>query len=257
MGPFYHNIFYQNFFSLPSTIIKTVSRNCQGRKFEPEVEALSVLVTPGFFCFDVGGAYGRYAFPLSRMVGPQGRIYSFEPGSYSYKVFLFVKAFFALKNVVLIKKAVSNKPGSIELCLPPKRSGKLGASLAHIHSVKKEDSFCETVDMLTLDDFVSVEDPPRLDLIKCDTEGSELLVFQGARDTIARFKPIVLTEIDANNLARYGHKPSDILDFFRTWDYKLMVWEAGAFIPAAGAEKPGNYFFIPEHHVILSAAKDL
>jgi len=247
MCRFYHHIFYQNFFSLPSTIIKTVRRNCRGQKFEPEVEALSALIGPGFFCFDVGGAYGRYAFPLSRMVGPEGRIYSFEPGSYSYKVFLFVKAFFGLKNVVLIKKAVSNKPGSIELCLPPKKSGKLGASLAYIHSGKKEDSFCETVDMLTLDDFTKLEDPPRLDLIKCDTEGSELLVFQGAKGTIERFKPIVLTEIDANNLARFGHTPSDILDFFRTWNYRPMVWDAGAFIPVAEAVAPGNYFFIPEH----------
>ncbi len=257
MGQFYHHILYQNLFSLPSTIIKTIRRNCQGQKFEPEVEALSVLIRPGFYCFDVGGAYGRYAFSLSRMVGPQGRIYSFEPGSYSYKVFLCVKAFFALKNVVLIKKAVSNKPGSIELCLPPKKSGKLGASLAHIHSGKKEDSSCETVEMLTLDDFARSKNPPRLDLIKCDTEGSELLVFQGARDMIERFKPIVLTEIDANNLARYGHAPSDILDFFRTRHYTPMVWEAGGFIPVAEAQKPGNYFFIPEHHVILSTAKDL
>ena len=77
-------------------------------------------------------------------------------------------------------------------------------------------------------------------------------MFQGARDTIGRFKPIVLTEIDANNLARYGQKPSDVLDFFRTWNYRPMVWEAGAFIPVAEAEKPGNYFFIPEHVRITS-----
>jgi FkbM family methyltransferase len=206
-----------------------------------------MLVTPGFFCFDVGGAYGRYAFPLSRMVGPGGRIYSFEPGSYSQKVFSFVKAFFGLKNVFLIKKAVSDKAGSIELCLPPKKSGKLGASLAHIHPGKKEDSFCETVDMLTLDDFVKSEDITRLDLIKCDTEGSELLVFQGALETIGRFKPIILTEIDADNLLRWGQKPSDVLDFFRRWNYRLMIWKEDAFVPVATAEKSGNYFFIPEN----------
>jgi FkbM family methyltransferase len=245
MGQFYHHVLYQNLFSLPSTIIKTVRRNCRGEKFEPEVKALSTLIHPGFFCFDVGGAYGRYAFPLSGMVGPQGRIYSFEPGSYSHKVFSCVKIFFGLKNVTLVKKAVSNKAGSIELCLPPKRSGKLGTSLAHIQVGKKKDSFCETVDMLTLDDFARAENITRLDLIKCDTEGSELWVFQGGRGVIERFKPIVLTEIDANNLARYQQKPSDVVDFFRQWDYKLMVWEADAFVPAADAQKPGNYFFIP------------
>jgi len=247
MGKFYHNLLYQNLFSLPSTIIKTVRRNCQGHKFEPEVEALSKLIHQGHYCFDVGGAYGRYAFPLSGMVGRDGRIYSFEPGSYSYKVFSFVKFYFGLKNVALIKKAVSDKAGSIELCLPPKKSGKLGASLAHIHLGKKEDSFCETVDMMTLDDFAGLEALPRLDLIKCDTEGSELLVFQGARATIERFKPVVLTEIDANNLARYHQKPSDVVNFFRQWKYRLMIWQAGAFVPAADAEKSGNYFFIPDH----------
>jgi len=250
MGRFYHNIFYQDLISLPSTIIKTVRRNARGEKFEPEVKALSGLIKPGSICFDVGGAYGRYAFPLSGMVGPQGRIYSFEPGSYSYKVFSFVKFIFGLKNVTLIKKAVSDRSGTIELCLPSKRSGKLGPSLAHIHSGKKEDSFCETVDMLFLDEFAKQEDLKRLDLIKCDTEGSELLVFQGAKGVIERFKPIVLTEIDVNNMSRYQQQPSDIINFFRQWNYKLMVWQAGTFIPVADAQKPGNYFFIPEHIVI-------
>jgi len=247
MGQFYQHVLYQNFISLPSTVIKTVKRNCQGKKFEPEVEALKQLIKPGAFCIDVGGAYGRYAFPLSRMIGPSGKVYSFEPGSYSYKVFSFVKAYFGLKNVTLIKKAVSNKLGSIELCLPPKRSGKLGVSLAHIHTGKKEDSYCETVDMITLDDFVGQVRLSRLDLIKCDTEGAELMVFQGARQTIERFKPIVLTEIDGSNLARYGQKPSDIIDFFSTWHYQLMIWEEGAFAHVKTADNPGNYFFIPEH----------
>ncbi len=246
MSQFYQHILYQNFFSLPSTIIKTVKRNCQGAKFEPEVEALAKLVKPGSYCLDVGGAYGRYAFPLSRMAGPQGRIFSFEPGSYSYKVFAFVKFFFRLKNVVLIKKAVSNQPGPIQLCLPPKKSGKLGASLAHIQSTKREDGYCETVQCITLDEFVKARKLVRVDLIKCDTEGSELLAFQGAKDTIDRFRPIILTEIDANNLARHQQKPSDVLDFFRQWKYKLMVWEGGAFLSVKTADNPGNYFFIPE-----------
>ncbi len=247
MRNFYHSTLYQNFFRLPSTIINTVRRNCSGRKFEPEVRALATLVKPGFFCFDVGGAYGRYAFPLARMVGPQGRIYSFEPGSYSSRVFKFVKSFFGLNNVVLIQKAVSDRSGPVQLCLPPRKFGKLGPSLAYIRSRSKADSFCEKVDALTLDDFVKDKDLSRLDLIKCDTEGSELLVFEGAKAVIERFRPIVLTEIDADNMARFGHKPSDMLDFFRARNYRLMIWSQAAFIPIAAADKPGNYFFMPEH----------
>lgn len=252
MGNFYKHVFYQNYLSLPSTIIKTISRNCRGKKFEPEIEALKLLVKPGFVCLDVGGAYGRYALPLSRMIGPLGRVYSFEPGSYSSKVFKIVKFIFALKNVFLIKKAVSDQKGSIELCLPSKKSGKLGASLAFIDSGNKEDDFSETVEMIKLDDFVDAEELTRLDLIKCDTEGSEQLVFKGARAIIERFKPIVLTEIDQNNLFRFGQKPSDIINFFRILNYKLMIWEAGDFIAVNSADEPRNYFFIPEHIEVIS-----
>jgi len=247
MDRIYQHVLYQNLISLPSTIFKTIKRNWQGQKFEPEVKALSALVQQGFYCFDVGGAYGRYAYPLSGMVGPQGKVYSFEPGSYSYKVFSFVKCFFALKNVFLIKKAVFNKTGSIELCLPPKKSGKLGASMAYIHSGKKDDGFCETVEMLTLDEFAKHENLPRLDLIKCDSEGSELLALQGAAGLIDRFKPIILTEIDAHTLERYQQKPSDFVNFFSQWEYTPMVWDEDKFIPVSTVEKTNNYFFIPQH----------
>lgn len=246
MGNFYKSHLYQDFFSLISTIIKTVRRNCQGKKFEPEVTALSQLIKPQGICIDVGGAYGRYAFPLSKMVGPKGKIYSFEPGSYSYRVFWWVKLLFGLRNVILTKKAVSDKPGEIQLCLPLKKSGKLGTSLAYIKSQKETDSYCETVSMITLDDFNKQENLTRLDLIKCDTEGSELLVFRGAKALIERFRPIILTEIDEGNLSRYNITVVDLLKFFSPLNYRLMVWDGNRFVPKTYAEEAGNYFLIPE-----------
>jgi len=73
------------------------------------------------------------------------------------------------------------------------------------------------------------------------------MVFQGAKGLIKRFRPIILTEIDPNNLARYRQKPSDIIDFFREWNYRPMVWDDGVFTPVTTAEKARNYFFVPEH----------
>ena len=86
------------------------------------------------------------------------------------------------------------------------------------------------------------EDLPRLDLIKCDTEGSELLVFQGARDLIERFKPIVLTEIDASNLARYQQKPSDIIDFFQR--VELQAHGLGGWMPLSRLQRRKNQAII-------------
>ena len=247
MGSFYQSHLYQHFFSLISTIIKTARRNCQGKKFEPEVTALTNLIKPQSVCLDVGGAYGRYAFPLSRMVGPKGKVYSFEPGSYSYTVFWWIKFLFGLSNVVLNKKAVSNKPGQIQLCLPLKESGKLGASLAYIQPQTEANVYSETVEMITLDDFSQQQNLSRVDLIKCDTEGSELFVFQGASKIIKKFNPIILTEIDEGNMSRYKLRVSDILNFFLPLRYRLVIWDGHSFVAKSSIEGAGNYFFIPEH----------
>lgn len=49
----------------------------------------------------------------------------------------------------------------------------------------------ETAQIITLDSYVREKNIPRVDFIKLDVEGAELDVLQGARTTIARFKPIL------------------------------------------------------------------
>src|SRR5690606_24636856 len=49
------------------------------RLAEPEVRGLGELVLPGDTVFDVGAAYGMYTLPLAALVGPAGRVHSFEP----------------------------------------------------------------------------------------------------------------------------------------------------------------------------------
>lgn len=51
-----------------------------------------------------------------------------------------------------------------------------------------------TVELRRLDDWVREHDIPRLDLIKVDIEGSEPQFFEGARDTLTRFRPVIIAE---------------------------------------------------------------
>ena len=39
---------------------------------------------PGWFCLDVGAHIGYYSLLLSRWIGPNGRVYSYEPVPYTY-----------------------------------------------------------------------------------------------------------------------------------------------------------------------------
>ena len=48
--------------------------------------------------------------------------------------------------------------------------------------------------MLTLDEFVKGK-KTKVDFIKCDVEGAELLVFTGGIKSIEKYKPIIFAEM--------------------------------------------------------------
>lgn len=58
-----------------------------------------------------------------------------------------------------------------------------------------------------------------VDAIKIDVEGSELLVIEGAKDTIDRCRPSVQVEIVPKQCSIFGYKPQDLYDFFAERDY--------------------------------------
>lgn len=50
----------------------------------------------------------------------------------------------------------------------------------------------------------------RVDVLKADVEGAELLVLRGARETLLRFKPLVLLEIVPRQLANMGTSVEEV-----------------------------------------------
>ena len=246
---FFRSRFYCQYLSLFSTTFKTVFRNFTNSKFEPEVAVLDKLIEKGSVCIDIGGAYGRYALPLSRIVGKTGKVYSFEPGQYSYKVFICVKHIHRLRNVVLIKKALSSKEGEIKLLSPVKKSGKVGPSLAYINEHDHLDTVSEMVPMTTLDMFCLENNINNIHFIKCDTEGSELHIYRGAHRMIDRCLPTVLSEVDDNNLRRYGDSVKDMEDFFLNKGYKIIVFCKDVLRPIDHIKENGNYFFVHESKI--------
>ncbi len=58
-----------------------------------------------------------------------------------------------------------------------------------------------------------------VDCIKIDVEGSELLVMQGAKDTIKRCRPSVQVEIVPKQCNLFGYDPQHLYDFFEKLDY--------------------------------------
>lgn len=58
-----------------------------------------------------------------------------------------------------------------------------------------------------------------VDAIKIDVEGSELMVIQGAEQTIRKHRPSVQVEIVPKQCNLFGYDPQDLYDFFKQLDY--------------------------------------
>lgn len=58
-----------------------------------------------------------------------------------------------------------------------------------------------------------------VDAIKIDVEGSELMVIEGAKDTIDRCRPGVQVEIVPKQCKQFGYDPQALYDFFASRDY--------------------------------------
>ena len=76
----------------------------------------------------------------------------------------------------------------------------------------------EPVEARTLDGLLSGSD--RLDAIKCDVEGAELAVLRGAAQTLERFHPLLLIEIEERHTRRYGHSAQEVFDLLSAHGYR-------------------------------------
>ncbi|MDQ7083784.1 MAG: FkbM family methyltransferase [Sulfurovum sp.] len=79
------------------------------------------------------------------------------------------------------------------------------------------------VNVITLDKYVEEKGIEQINFIKCDVEGAELLVLQGAKKTIEKFYPIILIEIYDDWTQRFGHSTNDVIDYLLSFGYKIKM----------------------------------
>lgn len=104
-----------------------------------------------------------------------------------------------IKNIQTYNLAVSDQAGTVCLVTPEKSTGHAGRPLAFITGlnnsetsrtdIKANSNTTEEVKAISVDEFVSKNDIKSVDFIRCDTEGSEMLILNGATNTIEKHKP--------------------------------------------------------------------
>ena len=168
----------------------------------------ALLPEKGFFVADVGAYKGWYTTLCSKMVGPNGCVYSFEPEPNNFQMLHKVVWLNQLRNVKLFKLALSDKDGFESLYLSKHPSMHSTTLIRSNNSI--------SVPCMRLDTLSRLHKIAKIDLIKVDVEGAELKVLKGMQRTINEFEPIFSIDV-----LHYEGEFEEISSFMREFNYEI------------------------------------
>lgn len=167
--------------------------------------------------FDIGGNFGWYSLLLAKGC-PEVELFTFEPVPRTFGYLQNNIALNGLNNIQLYNFGFSDAEQELNFFYYPEGSGN--ASIANLSDTDNVQSV--TCRVKKLDDFVN-EHGCRIDFIKCDVEGAELLVFKGGEESIRRDKPIVFAELLRKWSAKFNYHPNDVIELFRSCGYRCFT----------------------------------
>lgn len=196
---------------------------------------------------DVGASYGGYTKFLSEMVGPSGRVYSFEPNPPIFDFLSHNVRKLKLPNVEFFKTALSDRKGRANIVIPHYRWGSECHYDATLEQQSK-DADCRQIEIAvdTLDSWFA-EREEKIAFIKCDVNNHELSFLRGGLQTIRRSKPAMLIEILADP-DQAGMPAAQVFELLAQENYQGYWFDGEALHKRKRGERSQNYFFLtPEH----------
>lgn len=165
------------------------------KPFRPE-PCVPRFCRPGDTVVDVGANIGEWTLQMAAAVGPAGRVIAIEPVPHMAQA--LEKSVLAnnLRQVTIAALAVAERPGEAEFSVEQANTG--GSRLGRFARGAERFDYIK-VRLATLDGLLEEAGVARVDFIKIDVEGYELEVLQGARATLAKWRPPLYLEVGAED----------------------------------------------------------
>lgn len=176
------------------------------------------FLQPGDVVFDVGGNEGIHAECFAQLVGGQGALHVFEP--IPELASALRTRFGSHPQAKVHEVALSRSKGRSEFVLAKGVLSESGLKERKFSNPAMVKPVRIQVQVDRLDEYARGLD--RLDYIKLDIEGGELDCLAGAKETIARCRPVLSAEYGAEAYAAYGHRRSDLWTFCQEHRYAVF-----------------------------------
>ena len=168
--------------------------------------------------FDIGANIGMVTVWLSHLVGPNGRVHSFEPNPLLCERLTAAIERNGLSNVTLHEFALGSAAGELSLCIPNDNAG--AASLVRRKDPSRSKTISVPVQRLT--DVAEREGIRSVRFIKIDVEGFEAEVLEGADDLLAGVRPeAILFEMNGAINSAVGEEP--VIKILKRHDYGFFI----------------------------------
>lgn len=176
-----------------------VSRHCVTGTYEAaETIFIRNFLSAGMTFVDIGANIGWFTLNAAKLVGPTGRVISFEPRADTYAALNrslqdndylpFCRAY---------NNAVGGAPGELLIGWHPQLGNPGGTWLLAEKGLQdayvNDGAATQATQVVTLDSVIGDD---RVDLIKIDVEGAEPLALSGAVGVLKNQRPTILCEIN-------------------------------------------------------------
>jgi FkbM family methyltransferase len=181
---------------------------------QKELEIVLSNLKPGFIFFDVGANIGYFAIHAA-IAKEDIKIFAFEPVEETYdQLRLNIARNDLQTKIIPVQAAVGNYVGKVMITNNLTTGNHLIFETSQQHKPQ-----IDVVDILTLDSFTIAQKLKRVDFIKCDVEGAEKFVLEGAEYILTTLKPLLVLEVSSSWTKRYGYSTKDIFDTLYGFGY--------------------------------------
>jgi len=187
------------------------------RRYEPHVaRVLDERLRAGGAFVDVGCNVGYFSLYAARVVGAEGRVTAFDPNPANCELLTASAALNSMDNIEVVHAAVTDRPGRVGY-----EDIDGNGRIVDLDRVRGGAGRVE-VEAVTLDRALA--EHARIDLVKIDTEGAELLVLRGAEAVLARHAPDLVVEFSPTALGQVSGADARALpEFLHARGYRMAI----------------------------------
>jgi len=186
--------------------------------YEPyQTSLVKKWIKPGNTVLDIGANIGYYTLIFARLVGNQGRVFSFEPEPTMFSILTENVALNSYPNVTMLQKAVSDKDGTMDFF------ADAFSNLDHrLYPSPDVNEVSFPVDVVRLDSLPELKDT-HVDLIKMDIQGAECAALKGMSTLLSKNKDLLLlAEFWPKGLHNFGTPPNEYYELLKMLGFSIF-----------------------------------